>query len=180
MPWTLSGWILGPWYGFQHCNHLGPSLTLKPMDRNDVWPLSKLLTDATLCHINAAAGGTQGRQRGDVWDSSREDPAAVGQTAGSPGGERSLQWTHGHIQEEEPGSGEKTFKCPVCRWFTLLRFVFIYSLHFSSVTSRGPASGGAQTAKHPQRHRRHPLRDCCVLGKVLLQHWPAAGFFTVF
>lgn len=59
------------------------------------------------------------------------------------------------------------------------RLILIYSFHFSSVKSRGAASGGAQTAEHPQLHRRHPLRDRCVLGKVLLQHRPAAGFLSV-
>lgn len=58
----------------------------------------------------SAAGGAKGREWGDVWESQREDPAAVGQTAGSSGGERGFQWSHGHIQKEEPGRGEKTHR----------------------------------------------------------------------
>lgn len=70
------------------------------------------LTDSTSCHAPTTAGGTQGGERGDVRGPSREDPAAVEQTAGSPGGEGALQRTHGHVQEEEPGGGEKTQSVP--------------------------------------------------------------------
>lgn len=61
----------------------------------------------TFCLTGAAAGGTQGREWGDVWESAREDPAALEQIAGPRGRETGLFWTHGHIQEKEPGSGKK-------------------------------------------------------------------------
>lgn len=62
---------------------------------------------ANWCCVDLAAWGTQGRERGHVWESQREDPAAVGQTAGSTGGKGGFQPTHGHVQEEEFGRGEK-------------------------------------------------------------------------
>lgn len=37
-----------------------------------------------------------------------------------------------------------------------------------SVTNGGPASGGAQTAEHPERDRRHPLGDRRPVGQVFL------------
>lgn len=60
-------------------------------------------------------------------------------------------------------------------------FAVLFDLYLSSsVTNRSPASRGAQTAEHPQCHRCHPLWDRCLLGEVLPQHRPAAGFHTIF
>ena len=83
------------------------------------------------CHFDAAAGGAEGREWGDVWDSQREDPAAVGATAGSSGGARCLQWAYGHIQEEEPWGGERTFSSLVWTPAVVVSTVAALCQHFS-------------------------------------------------
>lgn len=54
----------------------------------------------------------------------------MGQAEGAAGGEGGLQRTHGHVQEEEPGSGEKApdLASSAYHEFTLAVIVSIYSV----------------------------------------------------